>query len=75
MKRNGETLNYSCEPMRVTISEPVMINDVFCGVDGTVFLTDVGSVFACGCNKDNKLGLNNRHVFIMAMRNIFTRVI
>ena len=51
-----------------------MITDVFCGVDGTMFLTDVGSVFACGCNKDNKLGLNNRHGFIMAMRNIFTRV-
>lgn len=51
-----------------------MIRDVFCGVDGTMFLTDVGSVYACGSNSDNKLGLNNRQGFIMAMKNIFTKV-
>lgn len=39
-----------------------------------MFLTDVGSVYACGSNSDNKLGLNNRQGFIMAMKNIFTKV-
>ncbi|KAL3886394.1 hypothetical protein ACJMK2_026392 [Sinanodonta woodiana] len=63
-----------CKPMKVTISEPgVVIREVRCGVDGTMFLTDVGSVFACGSNAENKLGLNNRQGFIMAMKNIFTK--
>lgn len=64
----------SCQPQELTIEEPVVIRDVFCGVDGTMFLTDVGSVFACGSNAENKLGLNNRQGFIMAMKNIFTKV-
>jgi len=51
-----------------------LIRDVRCGVDGTMFITDVGSVYACGNNMDNKLGLNNRFGFIMAMKNIFTKV-
>ncbi|XP_062601424.1 uncharacterized protein LOC134263131 isoform X2 [Saccostrea cucullata] len=62
-----------CQPQELTIEEPVVIRDVFCGVDGTMFLTDVGSVFACGSNSENKLGLNNRQGFIMAMKNIFTK--
>ena len=60
--------------MRVAVSEPVLIRDVFCGTDGTMFLTDVGCVFACGCNRDNKLALNNRYGIIRAIRNIFTKV-
>nr|XP_022295350.1 serine/threonine-protein kinase Nek9-like isoform X1 [Crassostrea virginica] len=62
-----------CQPQEVVVEEPVVIRDVFCGVDGTMFLTDVGSVFACGSNAENKLGLNNRQGFIMAMKNIFTK--
>eukprot|EP00105_Crassostrea_gigas_P014524 XP_011431212.1 PREDICTED: uncharacterized protein LOC105330955 isoform X3 [Crassostrea gigas] len=62
-----------CQPQELRIEEPVVIRDVFCGVDGTMFLTDVGSVYACGSNSDNKLGLNNRQGFIMAMKNIFTK--
>ena len=65
----------SCQPQEVVVEEPVVIRDVFCGVDGTMFLTDVGSVFACGSNAENKLGLNNRQGFIMAMKNIFTKVL
>ncbi|XP_048766980.2 uncharacterized protein LOC125674029 isoform X2 [Ostrea edulis] len=67
------TENDHCQPQELTIEEPVVIRDVFCGVDGTMFLTDVGSVFACGSNAENKLGLNNRQGFIMAMKNIFTK--
>lgn len=69
-----DTINCSCQPQELRIEEPVVIRDVFCGVDGTMFLTDVGSVYACGSNSDNKLGLNNRQGFIMAMKNIFTKV-
>nr|KAG5703861.1 hypothetical protein BaRGS_031495 [Batillaria attramentaria] len=64
----------SCQPMRVQIEEPVVFRDVKCGVDGTMFLTDMGGVFACGSNQHNKLGLNNRQGFLMAMKNIFTKL-
>lgn len=69
-----DAINCSCQPQELRIEEPVVIRDVFCWVDGTMFLTDVGSVYACGSNSDNKLGLNNRQGFIMAMKNIFTKV-
>ena len=64
----------SCQPVRVEIEEPVVFRDVQCGVDGTIFITDMGGVFACGSNEHNKLGLNNRQGFLMAMKNIFTKV-
>ena len=51
-----------------------MVQKVRCGIDGTMLLTDVGSVFACGSNEYNKLGLNQRQGFLMAMKNIFTKV-
>ncbi|KAK7492848.1 hypothetical protein BaRGS_00015986, partial [Batillaria attramentaria] len=66
-----------CQPMRVQIEEPVVFRDVKCGVDGTMFLTDMGGVFACGSNQHNKLGLNNRQGFLMTEvegRNIPTPV-
>ncbi|KAJ8035610.1 Serine/threonine-protein kinase Nek8 [Holothuria leucospilota] len=62
-----------CEPQEVTVPEPVFIQDVKCGVDGTMFLTDVGMLLACGNNEDNKLGLNNRQGFLMAMKNMFSK--
>ena len=39
-----------------------------------MLLTDVGSVLACGNNEHNKLGLNQRQGFLMAMKNIFNKV-
>ena len=39
-----------------------------------MLLTDVGSVLACGNNEYNKLGLNQRQGFLMAMKNIFNKV-
>lgn len=51
-----------------------MFRDVQCGMDGTMLVTDMGGVFACGSNEYNKLGLNNRQGFLMAMKNIFTKV-
>lgn len=62
-----------CVPSNVQISEPVIFINIYCSVDGTMLLSDVGSVFACGNNENNKLGLNNRQGFLMAMKNIFTK--
>ena len=67
-------LSCSCEPMQVVLSDSVCVRDVRCGKDGTMLLTDVGSVLACGNNEFNKLGLNARQGFLMAMKNIFTKV-
>ena len=61
--------------MKIQIVEPVVIVDVYCGNDGSMFLTDAGAVLACGSNRNNKLGLNNRQGFLMAMKNIFNKVI
>ena len=60
--------------MQVVLSDSVCVRDVRCGKDGTMLLTDVGSVLACGNNEFNKLGLNARQGFLMAMKNIFTKV-
>ena len=65
---------FSCEPMQVVFTDSVCVRDVRCGRDGTMLLTDVGSVLACGNNEYNKLGLNARQGFLMAMKNIFTKV-
>ena len=60
--------------MEVTFQERVCVRQCFCGKDGTMLLTDVGSVLACGSNQYNKLGLNHRVGFLMAMKNIFNKV-
>lgn len=60
--------------MQIQIVEPVVIVDIHCGNDGTMFLTETGAVLACGSNRNNKLGLNNRQGFLMAMKNIFNKV-
>lgn len=39
-----------------------------------MFFIDVGSVYVCGSNLDNKFGFNNRQGFIMVMKNIFIKV-
>lgn len=62
-----------CLPTKVHIEEAVIFKDVQCGADGTMLISDVGGVFACGNNEYNKLGLNNRQGFLMAMKNIFTK--
>ena len=63
-----------CQPMEVSFQDTVCVRDVRCGQDGTMLITDVGSVLACGNNEYNKLGLNQRQGFLMAMKNIFNKV-
>ncbi|XP_041458233.1 uncharacterized protein LOC121410305 isoform X1 [Lytechinus variegatus] len=62
-----------CEPIEVTLRDPVFIQEVKCGVDGTMFLTDMGCLLACGSNAYNKLGLNHRQGFLASMKNMFTK--
>uniref|UniRef100_A0A2C9JNN1 non-specific serine/threonine protein kinase n=1 Tax=Biomphalaria glabrata TaxID=6526 RepID=A0A2C9JNN1_BIOGL len=67
------TTDSQCSPSAIHLMEHVVFDDVQCGVDGTMLISDVGGVFACGNNENNKLGLNNRQGFLMAMKNIFTK--
>jgi len=55
-------------------SDDVVVRDCRCGYDGSALITDVASVLACGNNEYNKLGLNQRQGFLMAMKNIFNKV-
>ncbi|XP_067944388.1 uncharacterized protein [Watersipora subatra] len=60
-------------PQKVAFYEPVKVKEVFCSETGTMFLTDVGSVWACGSNKNNRLGLNNRQGFFAALKKAFSK--
>ncbi|XP_030632725.1 serine/threonine-protein kinase Nek9 isoform X1 [Chanos chanos] len=56
-------LGLDCEddfssPMQVELPKGAIIDSVYCGSDGTFFLTEAGKVLACGNNELNKLGLN-----------------
>ena len=61
--------------MEVTLPEcDVVVRECRAGCDGSVLITDVGSVLACGSNEHNKLGLNQRQGFLMTMKNMFNKV-
>ncbi|XP_078097118.1 serine/threonine-protein kinase Nek8-like [Mustelus asterias] len=62
-----------CSPKEVTFEEQIIIRDVKCGLDGTMFLTDADSILACGNNQYNKLGLNERRGLLMQMTKLFAR--
>nr|CAB3264293.1 serine/threonine-protein kinase Nek9-like [Phallusia mammillata] len=52
------------EPTKINVSQP--IRDVRCACDATIFITEIGTLLACGNNNYNKLGLNERTGFLMA---------
>ncbi len=54
--------------------EKVVVRKVYCGADGTLLISEDNAIFAFGCNRHNKLGLNHRQGFLMAMKNIFTNI-
>ena len=61
--------------MEVSLPErDVVIRDCRAGYDGSVLISDVGNIFACGNNEHNKLGLNQRQGFLMTMKNMFNKV-
>ncbi|PAA47652.1 hypothetical protein BOX15_Mlig020116g1 [Macrostomum lignano] len=63
-----------CAPTPVPIQEPQRIRAVYAGTDGSMFLTDAGSVLATGNNRHNRLGLNQRQGFLMTMKNMFNKL-
>ena len=44
------------------------IKQVVCGLDGTMFLTTSYTLYACGSNRNNKLGLNKKPTMLMTMK-------
>ncbi|KAK7065524.1 hypothetical protein SK128_006706 [Halocaridina rubra] len=44
--------------LQIEMPEDVLVTNVKCGGDGTIFITDQGAMLACGHNTRNKLGLN-----------------
>lgn len=60
-------------PEIVRFSENISVKSATCGRDGTMLISDLGSVYACGSNSHNKLALNERQGFLMAMKNIFAK--
>ena len=47
-------------------SDDLYITNVQCGVDGTMFISHEGELYACGNNQHNKLGLNDASGFIFS---------
>lgn len=62
------------KPQKVEFGDKVIIKKTKCGKDGTMFLTDTWTLYACGKNTNNKLGLNNRQGFLVQMKNLLTKV-
>ena len=50
---------HSCLPTEIEVPEDVLITNVKCGGDGTIFITDQGAMLACGRNTRNKLALSD----------------
>jgi len=70
---NEEHLNV---PTQLNFADDnIFINDVRCSNDGTVFIADTGTVFACGRNTGNKLGLNPRQGFLLQFRSRANKIV
>ncbi|XP_043193950.1 serine/threonine-protein kinase Nek8-like [Amphibalanus amphitrite] len=54
-------------PQEVTIPDDQVVENVRCGGDGTIFITQQGTLLACGSNERNKLGLNARRGLMQSM--------
>ena len=56
-----------CSPREVQLkTEDIYITNVECGVDGTIFISHEGELYACGDNKHNRLGLNDQNGWIFS---------
>ncbi|XP_066917979.1 uncharacterized protein [Clytia hemisphaerica] len=68
--------SHLCVPTRVKFdSDHVFIRGVQCSMDGTMFIADTGTTFACGKNDGNKLGINPRQGFLLQFRSRSNKVI
>lgn len=62
-----------CIPTPVLFSDDIIVKNVYCGINGTMFVTETGSVLACGQNDYNKLGLNEPSGFLMQMKQLMIK--
>eukprot|EP00118_Oscarella_pearsei_P007211 m.34505 g.34505 ORF g.34505 m.34505 type:complete len:1380 (+) comp31989_c0_seq3:167-4306(+) len=58
-------------PVKVPLDSDCVVRHVVCGIDGTMLLTDAGTVYASGSNAYNKLGLDSRVGFLMTVKRLF----
>ncbi|XP_023209430.1 uncharacterized protein LOC111612447 [Centruroides sculpturatus] len=62
-----------CSPTPVQLADDIFVKSVYCGINGTMFVTETGSVLACGRNDYNKLGLNEPSGFLMQMKHLMIK--
>ena len=56
-----------CSPREVQLkTDDIYITNVECGVDGTIFISHEGELYACGDNRNNRLGLNDQNGWIFS---------
>lgn len=67
-------LLFSCSPTQVVLPNDVRIVRSYCGYDGSMFITERGSLLACGMNSYNKLGLNEQKGFLLQMKQFIAKV-
>ena len=64
----------SCSPTQVILPNDVRVMSSYCGYDGSMFITERGSLLACGLNNYNKLGLNEHRGFLLQMKQFIAKV-
>ena len=47
-------------------TDDIYITSVECGGDGTIFISHEGELYACGDNRNNRLGLNDQNGWIFS---------
>ncbi|XP_022258858.1 serine/threonine-protein kinase Nek8-like, partial [Limulus polyphemus] len=60
-------------PTKVHLPENTTAVKAFCGSDGTMFVTDMGVLLACGSNLYNKLGLTERRMFLVQVKQLMVK--
>ncbi|XP_071033835.1 serine/threonine-protein kinase Nek8 isoform X3 [Parasteatoda tepidariorum] len=56
-----------CAPVEIIFPHDAKVVKSFCGHDGTMFITERGTLLACGMNDFNKLGMNEQRGFLIQM--------
>ncbi|KAG8194177.1 hypothetical protein JTE90_002382 [Oedothorax gibbosus] len=62
-----------CLPMEIQLPNDVQVVKSFCGYDGSMFITERGTLLACGQNDYNKLGMNEQRGFLMQMKQFIAK--
>ncbi|XP_035231974.1 serine/threonine-protein kinase Nek8-like isoform X3 [Stegodyphus dumicola] len=62
-----------CSPTEIIFPNDVQVVTSYCGYDGTMFITERGTLLACGQNDYNKLGLNEHRGFLVQMKQFIAK--